>query len=297
MKKVIGVVCCFAMAMAVNTASAQQLAIGESIGIDFGTTGTVFGTDSGVPPTAGTNFNEFNLQTADGTTETLPAVMMLSGNPSTIDFSVTNNAGKDSGLTGIAGSAGPAPFDDPTIGVDNYGAANVGNLDRADGGPLAEDGNFVLTFSGLDDTLAYEVTGGYLHDGPNDNFNTIWEIDGQIAETANESGMPDAGYMTLSGLCTDGSGNLEITVTRTVQLFMAGVTITATGPAGPKVILGDINLDMSVDFSDIAPFIALLAGQMFQEEGDIDGNEIVDFRDIAPFIGLLSGGGGTAPGP
>ena len=103
--------------------------------------------------------------------------------------------------------------------------------------------------------------------------------------------------MTLSGLCTDGSGNLEITVTRTVQLFMAGVTITATGPAGPKVILGDINLDMSVDFSDIAPFIALLAGQMFQEEGDIDGNEIVDFRDIAPFIGLLSGGGGTAPGP
>ena len=55
-------------------------------------------------------------------------------------------------------------------------------------------------------------------------------------------------------------------------------------------LLGDVNLDMSVDFSDIAPFIALLSMQMFQTEADINEDLVVDFSDIAPFIGLLAGG-------
>ena len=55
------------------------------------------------------------------------------------------------------------------------------------------------------------------------------------------------------------------------------------------VLLGDVNLDLTVDFSDIAPFIAILSGNGFQDEADIDGSGVVDFSDIAPFINLLTG--------
>jgi len=55
-------------------------------------------------------------------------------------------------------------------------------------------------------------------------------------------------------------------------------------------LLGDVNRDMSVDFLDIVPFIAVLSTQMFQTEADINGDLVVDFLDIVPFIGLLAGG-------
>ena len=55
------------------------------------------------------------------------------------------------------------------------------------------------------------------------------------------------------------------------------------------VRLGDVNLDGLVNFSDISPFIGLLATRRFQLEADIDENGRVDFLDISPFIGVLSG--------
>ena len=54
-------------------------------------------------------------------------------------------------------------------------------------------------------------------------------------------------------------------------------------------LLGDVNLDGTVDFFDISPFIDLLANQTFQAEADIDGNGVVDFFDIQPFIDILAG--------
>ncbi|MDB2686936.1 hypothetical protein N9Y42_06960 [Mariniblastus sp.] len=52
---------------------------------------------------------------------------------------------------------------------------------------------------------------------------------------------------------------------------------------------GDVNLDNVVDFSDISPFIVLLANGGFQIEADLDQSGEVDFSDIAPFIVILSG--------
>ena len=293
MKKTLSItICCIAVVMVMTASPAKaQLVIGDSIGIDFGTTGTVFGTDSGVAPAAGTNFNEFNTQTADGETASFSGTLIyLDGTEATnVGFSVTNNMGKDSGGTGIAGDSGPAPFDDVTIGVDNYGAANVGNPSRADGGVLAADGNIVLTFTGLDDSLLYEVTGGYLHGGGNNNFNTTWDVDGQSATTDNESGLADAGYVTLSDLCTDGSGNLEITVTRSVQLFIAGMTLEATAVKPEGCILGDVSMNGVVDFNDIPPFVGVLLATpvVFQCEADCDENGIIDFNDIPFFVDIL----------
>ena len=313
MNNTIAVFCCLAAVAIASTASAQTLALGDSIGIDFASPGVVFGNDSSVAPAAGTNFNAFDTATEDMATASFSGTLItLTGGTTGIGFSVTNNTGKASSLTGVSGTPGPAPFDDETIGVDNYGAANVGNPDRADFGPLLgsidedgnavdevdEDGNFVapaanmvFSFSGLDDSLAYEVTGGYLHSTPNDNFNTTWDIDGQSATTANTSEMPDAGYVTLTNLSTDGAGNLEITVTRGIQLFVSGLTVTAVEPTA-DCILADVDQNGMVDFFDIQPFIDVLSGmEEFRCEADIDGDGEVTFFDIQPFIDILSGNG------
>ena len=61
-------------------------------------------------------------------------------------------------------------------------------------------------------------------------------------------------------------------------------------PNDPEpLLLGDVNRDGVVNFTDISPFIGLLSTGDLQSEADIDSNGVVDFADIGPFIGLLSG--------
>ena len=52
--------------------------------------------------------------------------------------------------------------------------------------------------------------------------------------------------------------------------------------------VGDVNLDGSVNFQDISPFLSLLTAGTYQFEADTDGNGAVNFFDISPFIILLS---------
>lgn len=52
--------------------------------------------------------------------------------------------------------------------------------------------------------------------------------------------------------------------------------------------LGDVDLSGTVDFLDIAPFIAVLSSGANQCEADCDQSGSVDFLDIAPFIAILS---------
>ena len=63
----------------------------------------------------------------------------------------------------------------------------------------------------------------------------------------------------------------------------------AEGAKGP--LLGDVNLDMVVDFDDISPFITILAAGGNQAEADTNQDGSVTFDDIAPFIELLASGG------
>ena len=57
---------------------------------------------------------------------------------------------------------------------------------------------------------------------------------------------------------------------------------------GSDFLLGDCNLNGVVDFSDIAPFIQILASDGFLGQADINQDDVVDFSDIAPFIVILS---------
>ncbi len=66
------------------------------------------------------------------------------------------------------------------------------------------------------------------------------------------------------------------------------VLISGT-PILTTVLCGDIDLDGSVSFLDISPFISLLASEGFQAEADCDLNGVVNFLDISPFIDALAG--------
>lgn len=77
-----------------------------------------------------------------------------------------------------------------------------------------------------------------------------------------------------------------------ISLTKAGETgYQGTPPEdGPSYLLGDCNLDGSVNFSDIPSFITLLMSGGFQNEADIDQNGTINFSDIPFFIALLQAG-------
>lgn len=54
-------------------------------------------------------------------------------------------------------------------------------------------------------------------------------------------------------------------------------------------LLGDVNLDGGVDFSDIPAFIAILIAGGYQTEADVNEDGSVTFSDISPFIAILIG--------
>jgi hypothetical protein len=55
-------------------------------------------------------------------------------------------------------------------------------------------------------------------------------------------------------------------------------------------ILGDVNLDGSVNLFDVPPFVERLVSGTFQAEADINVDGVVNLLDVAPFVALLSGG-------
>lgn len=59
------------------------------------------------------------------------------------------------------------------------------------------------------------------------------------------------------------------------------VTVTTTP------LLGDVNLDEVVNFSDIPAFIQVLTSGHFQPEADIDGSGKVNYLDVKPFIEII----------
>lgn len=69
------------------------------------------------------------------------------------------------------------------------------------------------------------------------------------------------------------------------QVFNYSVSQTVEVPE--LSLLGDVNRDETVNFLDIAPFIAVLSTSGFQDEADINRDGSVNFLDIGPFIALL----------
>ncbi|MCP5537934.1 MAG: sulfatase-like hydrolase/transferase [Akkermansiaceae bacterium] len=239
---------CFLLLLASAIPSARAAIIpGQTIGIDFGTTAPV--------PSA--NFNAYtDVVIANGATESFSGTLVdtAGGSVTGVGFSVTNRSGQDTGrATGNNGSQGAGLMTDSTIYSD-WIISNDADGARLTGGDTVIDGSgdrghLVLTFTGLDDSLSYNLTGGF--DNNNANFNAIWQADGQTF-TTDASGV---GYGTLSGLNTDGSGNLVIHVIRPgntngQHVTVAGLTLEAVAATAPAIALGDV---IRVDFGTTTP--------------------------------------------
>lgn len=75
------------------------------------------------------------------------------------------------------------------------------------------------------------------------------------------------------------------------RFFIGGAGFTHTFTSTPSTggcLLGDVDLNGSVEFLDIQPFIAVLSSSGFQCEADCNEDGMVTFLDIQAFIAILS---------
>ena len=88
----------------------------------------------------------------------------------------------------------------------------------------------------------------------------------------------------LFGTISTSSSDIEWDLSR---LQNQGIISVASSDS--SLVLGDCNLDGSVNFLDISPFITLLTTASYLEEADINQDGAVNFLDIGLFISILSG--------
>ena len=223
--------------------SHAALTAGQTVGIDFGS----------IAPATGTGFNQFdafNNSIANGATLDWSALGINAGvlqdntgaNITGLDFSVENQSGQNTSRADVTnGTTGPAPFNDASVFQDSIISNNQGSA------PLVDGGYLLFTFTGLDDSLTYDLTGGF--DGNNDNFDSTWSFDSgsagidtnqndSIASFLSTPGATTA-YQSVTGLQTDGSGNLVIQVTRdTLHVNAGALTLTAVPEPSSAALLG-----------------------------------------------------------
>lgn len=165
-------------------------------------------------------------------------------------------------------------------------------------------GGVVTRFPDIFSTGVVNISGGQVFavrvfsGGEVNFFGTEFSLDNEpIDLTLNEEFVISDRNVTLRGVLQDGSP-IETSLNTNFGGFFssnpdgaaagARVTVTLVSKLN-SVIPGDIDLDGTVTFSDIPPFIAVLTAGEFQAEADVDGSGEVNFGDIPPFIVVLQG--------
>jgi hypothetical protein len=164
-----------------TTTGATPIGIGTVIGVDFG------------PTAPSNNFN--NAATGSGSIAGGSMIDTAGAALIGVGFSWNGGGVDDASLTESELTGQPAVFDDSNL---------TDWLIRVDG---ASTGLITLTFANLDDSLRYDllIGSGY----SDDDANCTWSADGQSGTIDSDDG-PGA-FVSLTNLCTDGSGNLVIT--------------------------------------------------------------------------------------
>ena len=144
-------------------------------------------------------------------------------------------------------------------------------------------------FTGLNSTLQYTVTTSN-NGGDDVDTRLAWVTDNALLEENDDFG--DSLFSQIV-ITPDENGEAVIVVTGSDDRALDGgydaignyrLTLAVGG-----VLLGDANVDGTVDFSDIAPFIAILSTNGFLAQADVNQDNLVDFQDIAVFINILAG--------
>ena len=170
--------------LAINADAA--LVAGTEIGIDFG-------------PTAPTNnFNQAAATAAYGSISAGSLIDTSNAVVTGVGFTYTGSLTAFSNNDANEGQAGQ-----PTV----FNSSNLTDWLGMAGEP--DTGVMTLTFTGLDDSLTYDLILGaaFTTNLPD----TFWQVDGQSATT--DADVAGSSYVSFSGLSTDGSGNLVITGT------------------------------------------------------------------------------------
>lgn len=98
--------------------------------------------------------------------------------------------------------------------------------------------------------------------------------------------------MTLTATLIDGS-SFEVFLRPTNPGFpfnpvvLPSATVNLVGVE--SILLGDVNRDGEVNLLDVAPFIALLSGNLFDPNADINQDGAVNLLDVSPFVQILAG--------
>ena len=97
--------------------------------------------------------------------------------------------------------------------------------------------------------------------------------------------------ISLSGVFPDGS-EFDYTVNSNAFGDLGvdqGANLQLNLVDADSALRGDVNLDGTVNFLDIAPFVSILSSGDFQAEADVNASGDVTFLDISPFVNILIG--------
>ncbi|MGD9419249.1 MAG: sulfatase-like hydrolase/transferase [Verrucomicrobiota bacterium JB025] len=245
-----------------------QITLGKTIAIDFGTDSTAANayTDVVIP---------------NGASESFPGTLKdtTGAEVAGVGFMVENLTGDD---TGDAAST------DRLLSNDSSSTGRLTDGDEVIDGS-GDRAHFVLTFTGLDPALAYDITGGYT--AANDNFTAIW----QAATNAGKSftTTTSSGYGTLQGVLADAGGNLSVHVIRSSNVDGRHVTVgdlslTAVEPPAQPIGVGDV---IRVDFGTTVP---ASGNYNVIHSGNLSVTNLVRFSD-GTAVGVNLGVTATAP--
>ena len=267
-------------------AAFQTEPLNESVVFDFRTEGSgVIGADP-----AGTNFDP----SVAGDTITVGGLTVEIVDVTAPEYDTTGDLPVSTGniLSSAAGDAVNTNVSGQNaLGINNS-SINNGNFDLIGNGSESSDLNpgetVTFTFDQPVQFTSIELESVI----DVDSFDVL--VDGvAVLETTGDDSFIDLGDLA----------DITIAAGSEITFAVDGVLETATmGPAtsvriesftveiitAAPPILGDVNLDNSVNFFDIGPFISILANGLFQAEADINGSGVVDFLDISPFIQLLT---------
>ena len=261
---------------------------GEPVVFDF------FETDgdgvAGADP-AGTDFDPSaanDTVTVDGLTLTVVDVTAreydLSGDLPVATGNILSSADDDNVVTNISGQRALG-INNPSISNGNFDLIGDGN-DSAD---LNPGETLTFTFDQAVQFTSIELESVEAED----SFDVLVDGVAVLETTGDDSFIDDLGGLTgltiAAGseitFAVDGILAPDLTDLPSTSIRIETFTVEIVG----STLLGDVNLDGTVDFLDISPFIAVLSGGIDQAEADCNEDGVVNFLDISPFISILSG--------
>ena len=245
-----------------------------AIGFAFGGILTTFAQGQVIPLTTDTNLSSISITIAGATSSSQlsgDATFELQSNTAQIsDLDLVLDDGLNFSLFSVA-SASTSPGD-ATIALVTPGAAGVvsGNTfnQLANSLTLAGDLNIVDIFGFVGGTRTFDLS--EIEIAPVD-FNSV-----NITQLGNLITISNSA--TIIDTINLGAGDLPLEIE--LDFVASGIV--------PELLIGDVNLDGSVNGSDILPFIQLLVTGGFQNEADCNQNNSLDFLDIPSFIILLN---------